>query len=64
MHAVHMHAVHYSPLSSLTNRCCGLQAIKYCANSPLARIGAQVPAWLAPMTDKQSLLPARAGRID
>jgi hypothetical protein len=46
------------------DRCCGLQAIKYCANSPLARIGAQVPAWLAPMTDKQSLLPARAGRID
>jgi hypothetical protein len=26
--------------------------------------GAQVPAWLAPMTDKQSLLPARAGRIN
>jgi hypothetical protein len=26
------------------NRCCGLEAIKYCANSPLARIGAQVPA--------------------
>jgi hypothetical protein len=45
-------------------RCCGLQAIKYCANSPLARMGAQVPAWLAPMTDKQSLLPARAGRIN
>jgi hypothetical protein len=29
------------------NRSCGLQAMKYCANSPLARIGAQVPAWLA-----------------
>jgi hypothetical protein len=45
-------------------RCCGLQAIKYCANSPLPRIGAQVPAWLAPMTDKQSLLPPRVGRIN
>jgi hypothetical protein len=45
-------------------RCCGLQAIKYCANLPLARIGAQVPAWLAPMTAKQSLLPPRAGRIN
>jgi hypothetical protein len=50
--------------SPCCNRCCGLQAIKYCANSPLARIDAQVPAWLAQMTDKQSLLPARAGRIN
>jgi hypothetical protein len=48
----------------LSYRCCGLQAIKYCANSPLERIGAQVPAWLAPMNDKQSRLPARAGRIN
>jgi hypothetical protein len=48
----------------LSHRCCGLQAIKYCANSPLARIGAQVPAWLAVMADKQSLLPAKAVRID
>jgi hypothetical protein len=48
----------------IVHRCCGLQAIKYCANSPLPRIGAQVPAWLAPMTDKQSLLPPRAGRIN
>jgi hypothetical protein len=47
-----------------TNRSCGLETIKYCANLPLARIGVQVPAWLAPMTDKQSLLPARAGRIN
>jgi hypothetical protein len=46
------------------NRCCGLQAIKYCANSPLARIGAQVPAWLAPMTDKQSLLQEQAELIN
>jgi hypothetical protein len=38
--------------------------MKYCANSPLARIRAQVPAWLAAMTDKQSLLPARAGIIN
>jgi hypothetical protein len=50
--------------SLLFNKCCGLQAVKYCANSPLVRIGAQVPAWLAPMTDKQSLRPARAGRIN
>jgi hypothetical protein len=44
--------------------CCGLQAITYCANSQLARIGAQVPAWLALMADKQSLLPAKAVGID
>jgi hypothetical protein len=51
-------------LPSCYNRCCGLQDIKYCTNLPMARIGAQVPALLAPMTDKQSLLPAKAGRLN
>jgi hypothetical protein len=37
--------------------------LTYCANSPLARIGAQVPDWLYPMPDKQTLLPAGAGGI-
>jgi hypothetical protein len=35
------------------HRSCGLQAIKDSASLPLAGIGVQVPAWLAPMTDKQ-----------
>jgi hypothetical protein len=29
--------------------------MKYCTHLPLARIGAQMPAWLAAMTDKNKV---------
>jgi hypothetical protein len=55
-------------LQVFINGSCGLQAVtyRYCANSPLARIGhaRQVPAWLAQMPYKQSQLPGKAGRIN